>query len=62
MFLLEVEFGCVLAAATAAKLPTMWLLSPELGELLLGVDWETEPGSSSTRKVKIMFRLKLKSL
>ena len=36
-FLLEVEFGCVLAAATAAKLPTIWLLSPELGELLLGV-------------------------
>lgn len=50
MFLLEVEFGCVLAAATAAKLPTMWLLSPELGELLLGVDWDNEPGNSVTKK------------
>jgi hypothetical protein len=57
VFLPEVEFGCVLAAATAAKLPTTWLFSPELGELLLGVDWDNEPGNGVTRKVNIIFIL-----
>lgn len=47
---MEVEPGCMLAAATAAKLPTMWLLSPELGELLLGVDWDKEPGNVIIKK------------
>jgi hypothetical protein len=50
VFLLEVEFGCVLAAATAAKLPTMWLLSPELGELLLGVYWDNKNKKKKKKK------------